>query len=163
MGKKVERRRSAISEETPVKGQDMVRTTIWLPQQIHQRLKQLGGAGGASEAIRKRLEASFEAEKVPAKTQELLDAITYVAGETATFYGNWFEDPFAWEVLKECAEALLAIDRPKGEAVVNSDHHSDFAILLWGTDVTPKDISRIFVSDVMRKAKRQEKREERRR
>jgi hypothetical protein len=144
---------------------EATQTSIRLSQDLYARLKRAGAKHGIGEEIRRRLEASFEAEKAPAnpKTRELLDAITYVAGETTTFYGPWFEDPFAWEVLKECVESLLAIDRPEGKAVVKPDHHSDFAVLLWGTDVTPKDISRIFVSDVMRKAKRLEKRQEKRR
>ena len=136
------------------KVEGMVQTTIWIPQAMHQRLKQIGKAGGASEEIRTRLELSFEAEKVPAKTRELLDAIAHVAGETAVIYGNWFEDAFAFEVVKESVESLLAAARPKGDVVINPDR-VDFVELTMGADLLPKDVSRIFVSDVMRaKAKR---------
>lgn len=132
------------------KVEGMVQTTIWLPQQMHQRLKQLGGAGGASETIRKRLEASFEAEKAPPKTQELLYAIAYVANQTGVYCGNWFEDRFGYEVLKASVESLLTAVRPEGEAVL-SPTNSELLSLIFGVDTaSPKDVSRLFVSDVLR-------------
>ena len=42
---------------------DMVQSAIRLPRSLHERLKKAGGERGMGEEIRRRLEASFEAEK----------------------------------------------------------------------------------------------------
>jgi hypothetical protein len=134
----------------------MRQSALRLPPDLHQRLRRAGGEDGMGAEIRRRLEASFAAEKAPAnpKTQELLAEISYFADETATYCGNWFDDAFAFEVLKESVESLLASARPKGDAVINPDR-SALLDLTLGSDLSPKDISRIFVSDVMRaRAKR---------
>jgi len=127
---------------------------VRLPPELQDRLRRAGGARGIGEEIRARLEASFEAEKVPAKTRELLDAISQVAEDTATYYGNWFEDAFAFKVLTACVDLLLRGYQPKGEAGPSPDH-SELAEILWGPDHSEKEISRTLVSDVMRaRAKR---------
>ena len=63
----------------------MVQTAVRLPQSLRDRLSKAGGERGMGEEIRRRLEASFEAEKAPAdpKTRELLDAISSCAEEIA--------------------------------------------------------------------------------
>ena len=133
-------------------------TAVRLPRDLYQRLKRVGGERGMGEEIRRRLELSFEAEKAPKnpKTQELLDAIAYVVGETAACCGNWFEDAYAFEVLKTSVESFLAAAQPKGEVVINPDRAALVELTL-GSNLLPKDVSRIFVSDVMRaRAKRAE-------
>lgn len=56
----------------------MVQSAVRLPRSLHERLKKAGGERGMGEEIRRRLEASFEAEKAPndPKTRKLLDAIS---------------------------------------------------------------------------------------
>src|SRR5215470_15958144 len=136
----------------------MVQSAVWLPRKLHQRLRDIGGERGLGEEIRKRLEASFETEKAPAnpKLQQLLDAISYVAGETARYCGDPFEgapgDPFedayAFEVLRISVESLLASVRPKGDVVLDPNRADLLELTLGAT--TPKDISMIFVSDLKR-------------
>jgi hypothetical protein len=65
----------------------MVQSAVRLPQGLHDRLKKAGGERGMGEEIRRRLEASFDAEKVPAdqRTAELLDAISAVSDETTSY------------------------------------------------------------------------------
>ena len=74
---------------------EMVQTAVRLPQSLRDRLSKAGGERGLGEEIRRRLEASFEAEKAPAdpKTRELLDAIASCAEEIARDFGSWSEDP----------------------------------------------------------------------
>ena len=54
----------------------MVQTAVRLPQSLRDRLSNAGGERGLGEEIRRRLEASFDAEaeaSVDPKTSELLD------------------------------------------------------------------------------------------
>jgi hypothetical protein len=125
----------------------MVQSAVWLPRDLHQRLKRAGGERGMGEEIRRRLEASFAADPAKPKTNELLASITFAADETNRYYGDWAEDAFAFEVLKACVDLLLAVERPKGEAVPNP---SDVASLFFADDPSPKDISRIIVADLLR-------------
>ncbi len=136
-------------------GDVMIQSAIRLPQDLRQRLQQAAGERwGMNEEIRRRLEASFEAERAPtnAKTQELLDAIAYVADATTDYYGSWSEDAFAFDVLKASVELLLAASRPKGEAVPKADPNpspdaSGFANLFFDPDSKPQDIARIFLGE----------------
>jgi hypothetical protein len=123
----------------------MVQTTIWLPQLMHQRLKQISGAGGASEEIRKRLEAS---EKVPAnpKTRELLSAIAFVAEKAERDFGSWSEDRFSFEVLKAALDLWLAANRPKGEPVMEPNPNRDPLDSFFGPPSTPENIARHFLA-----------------
>ena len=82
---------------------DMIQSAIRLPRSLHERLKKAGGARGMGEEIRRRLEASFAAEaEVPndPKTRELLEAISFLARQANNYFGSWFEDAFAFQVLK---------------------------------------------------------------
>jgi hypothetical protein len=125
----------------------MIQSAVRFPEGLHDRLKKAGGERGMGEEIRRRLEASFDAEKAPAdqRTAELLDAITAVANETTSYYGRWSENAFAYEVVKACVNILWSYYQPKGEPVAkpNSDSAAD---LLFGPDHSLKDISRTIVS-----------------
>jgi hypothetical protein len=144
---------------------DMVQSAIRLPRSLHERLKQAGGDRGMGEEIRRRLEASFDAEKAPAnpKTRDLLEAIASFTVETTGYYGNWSEDAFAFDVLKACVDMFFTRYQPKGEAVPKPDPDSA-ADVLFAPDHSPKDISRLLVSAwINERAKRASADEEKRR
>jgi hypothetical protein len=126
---------------------EMLQSAIRLPKSLLDRLKKAGGERGMGGEIRRRLEASFEAEKAPADptTHELLDAISAMAEEIKDYYGPWSEDAFAFEVLKECVNMLLAYYQPKGEPTANPNPDSA-ADLLYGPDHPLKVVSRTIVS-----------------
>jgi hypothetical protein len=128
------------------KEDEMIQTAVRLPQSLRDRLSEAGGERGLGEEIRRRLEASFEAEKVPAdeNTRELLDAISAVAEEMTGYYGRWSENAFAFEVLKMSVNMLWSYYQPKGEPVANPNPDSA-ADLLFGPDHSPKEISRTIV------------------
>ncbi len=128
---------------------------VRLPRELQERLRQVGGARGIGEEIRRRLEASFEAESVSPKTRELLDAITFVASETAGYYGEWSEDAFAFEVMKECMDLLLRAYQPKGDVRPSPDH-SEIADLFFAPEHSHEDIGRSIVGDLMRARKKRE-------
>ena len=127
---------------------EMMQSAIWLPRSLHERLRKAGGERGLGKEIRRRLEASFEAEKAPAdaKTRELLDAISYCADETARDYGSWSEDGFAFVVFKGCVELLLRQQQPKGEPVPTPKPDS-IVDIIFGPDYspTPEEVSRQYV------------------
>ena len=113
-------------------------------RELLERLKRAGGKRGMGEQIRRRLEASFEAERAAGNPRvgELLNAICAAAEQIALFYGDCAEDAFAFDVLKGCIELLLAERRPKGEPV---PHPSERAKSFFEPGDSAKDISRIIV------------------
>jgi hypothetical protein len=129
------------------KSTEMLQSAIRLPRSLHDRLKKAGGERGMGEEIRRRLEASFEAEKPPAdpNTRELLDAISAMAEEIGAYYGRWSEDAFAFGVLKACVNMLWAYYQPKGEPTANPNPDSA-AHLLYGPDHSLEIVSRTMVS-----------------
>jgi len=138
---------------------ETTQTAIRLPTDLYRRLKHAGGERGMAEQIRSRLEASFEAEESPANlaTKELLEAIAFTADKTDFYYGNdghsWSNNAFVFGVLKECVDFLLANRRPAGEAVAPPD---TVASLLFADDMSPKDIARDIVGELMREKKKRE-------
>ena len=134
---------------------EMTHSAVRLPRSLQERLKRAGGERGMGEEIRRRLEASFEAEQTPSnpKTRELLEAISSFAEDTKNYYGSWSEDAFAFRVLKSCVEILLTHFEPKGDAVPKP---TPLANLLFDPDESVDDISRLFVSGWIRdRAKRE--------
>jgi hypothetical protein len=126
---------------------EMTQSAIWLPRSLHERLKKAGGERGMGAEIRRRLEASFHAEKAPAnpKTRELLDAIHSFAEEVTGYYGDPAADAFAFAVLKACVDVLLTRYQPKGEPVPNPNPDGA-ADLLYGPDHSIDVISRTLVA-----------------
>jgi len=124
---------------------EMTHSAVRLPRDLLERLKRAGGERGMGEEIRRRLEASFEAEKTPSnpKTRELLEAISSFAEETNAYYGSWSEDAFAFRVLKACVDMLLTSLEPKGDAVPKPTRLGE---MLFDPDHSVDEISRVFVS-----------------
>ena len=98
---------------------DMVQSAVRLPRSLHERLKKAGGDRGMGDEIRRRLEASFAAEKNPESpnTRELINAISFFDEELVRDFGSWSKDRFAFEVFRESINALLKQYEPKGELV----------------------------------------------
>lgn len=127
---------------------EMVQTAVRLPQGLRDRLSKAGGDRGLGEEIRRRLEASFEAEKAPvdAKTRELLDAISSFAERIDVDFGGWPKDAFAYEVLKESVNLLLRRFQPEGKPVPNIKPNS-LAARLYDPEhlPTPAEAARLYV------------------
>jgi hypothetical protein len=146
------------------KDDEMVQTAVRLPQSLRDRLSKTGGERGLGDEIRRRLEASFEAERAPAdpKTGELLAAIAFCAADIARDYGLWSEDAFAFEVLKGCMNMLLKHFRPRGEPVPNPNPNGLAALLFDQRSATPEVLSRHYVhfwmSDRARRADEEKRR-----
>lgn len=131
------------------KADEMVQTAVRLPQSLRDRLTKAGGESGMGEEIRRRLEASFDADKTPTdpKTAELLEAISQCAERTASDYARWSEDAFSFEVLKACLDMLLKHYRPKGEPAPKPNPEGMHEII-FGKEYSPKpeELSRLYVT-----------------
>ena len=95
---------------------DMVQSAVRLPRSLHERLKKAGGDRGMGDAIRRRLEASFDAEKVPKNqnTRELTNAISFFDEELVRDFGSWAKDRFAFEVFSGKHQRAAEAVRTKG-------------------------------------------------
>ncbi len=126
----------------------MRQTALRLPNDLYERLQRAGGEGGVGEEVRRRLEASFAAEKPPAnpKTQELLGVISFVADKTDFYRSDWSKDPFAFAVLKAAVDLMLTARRPKGEAVKKPDT-SAVSDLFFDAESTPEDIAKFILAE----------------
>jgi hypothetical protein len=83
----------------------MIQTAVWLPRDMHEKLKNEGGKRGLGEEIRRRLQNSLEDEQVRyPKTARLLSAIKHIEGN---FDEPWYADYFAYAVFKAAIYVLL--------------------------------------------------------
>jgi hypothetical protein len=93
--------------------------TLRLPRELHERLKHGAGSGGFAAEVRRRLEASFQADPLvesDPKSREVVAAITWSlnALRPEGDRGRWHEDP---KVFPEARTAVLGIIdrfRPEG-------------------------------------------------
>jgi hypothetical protein len=131
----------------------MSQSAVRLPRSLHERLKKAGGARGMGEEIRRRLEASFEAEgEAPTdpKTRELLEAISFLATRGAIFYGDWSEDAFAFQVLKGSVDMLFKRYQPEGDLVHPKANPTELGETIFGKNGenenrSPEDVSQALL------------------
>jgi hypothetical protein len=129
----------------------MVQSAVRLPRSLHERLKNAGGDRGMGDEIRRRLEASFEAEKIPGNpnTRELINAISFADEELLRDFGSWSKDRFAFEVFRESVSGLLKHYEPKGEPIPlpNPD---GLAEILYAENPSAEDVGRFLVGTWIR-------------
>src|ERR1700692_1140083 len=93
---------------------NMIQTALWLPRDMHRRLKDAAPDGRMSEEIRRRLEVSMQ-EPTDERTDVLLDLIRQVAQNLSADEPLW-ADPFAFEVFKAAvSEVLQRFPRPTAD------------------------------------------------
>jgi hypothetical protein len=99
------------------KDETMRQSALRLPTDLYEKLRAIGGERGMGEEIRRRLEASFEPQKVPddPATAKLLEAISSVAS-TVSIDAPWSEDAYAFKILKAAVDTLLMEFQPEGNA-----------------------------------------------
>jgi len=106
---------------------------------------------GASEEIRRRLEASF-AQKLRAggdETFRLTEAIRTVAQNLEVPFGSWHKNRFAFDVFAEAVTVLMALYRPPGESLRPADN--EIADLYLGTAGTPETAGRMLAGALRRR------------
>jgi hypothetical protein len=78
----------------------MMQSAVRLPRSLHDRLREAAGERGMGEEIRRRLEASFDAEAAASsdqKTRELIEGIERLA---LSMEEPWHANRFAVDVFK---------------------------------------------------------------
>ena len=120
--------------------EDMIQSAIRLPRSLHLRLKKAGGDRGMGDEIRRRLEASFDAE-APSdpKTRELLGEIERLA-LTTPLDVPWYADGDAFKVFKGAIDATLSKYQPSREAAGPTGRLQS----MFGKDATPEAVGRIL-------------------
>lgn len=126
---------------------DMIQSAVRLPRRLHERLKNAGGERGMGEEIRRRLEASFDAEPSDRKTRELLEGVAFCARQATNYYGRWSEDGFAFLVLKASVDMLLKSYQPKHDPLPKPNPTKLGKVLFEENgNPSPEEISRTVMS-----------------
>src|ERR1700751_3669444 len=88
--------------------QNMIQTAIWLPRDMHEKLKEAGGERGLGDEIRRRLLVSFGAEGRARDpyTGLLIDLIKRVT-VNLSLDEEWWANRFAFDVFKAAINELL--------------------------------------------------------
>ena len=124
---------------------NMLQTALWLPRDMHARLKEAGGDRGLGDEIRRRLQASFGVEKRPPDpvTDLLLDLIKRTA-LNLSLEDAWWADRFAFDVFKTAINELLS----DLDTIVGSHRRQPGAMsklqARYGPDEKPETIGRIL-------------------
>jgi hypothetical protein len=134
------KRRKAARQTT-----NMVQTALWLPREMHGKLKEAGGERGLGEEIRRRLQIALDAAETPSDevTDEVIAQIKDVARDVKD---AWHTDPFVFSVFKAVINTLLYSHQPSGDA--NPDTRSRLQTL-YG-DENPETIGRIIAHVAMK-------------
>ncbi len=127
----------------------MRQSALRLPNDLHEKLVAAGGSRGMGEEIRRRLEASFDAEPklktTDRRTGELLEAIAHLA-DTIALDAEWHADRFAFEVFRTAVDTILAHYQPEGEPEVNAAQVHVF----FGIGDKPETVGRTLAATVIR-------------
>jgi hypothetical protein len=122
---------------------NMIQTAVWLPRDMHERLKNEGaGREGLGEEIRRRIQMSFDAEEKTGRdeiTLELLDEIGQAAIASST-EGRWYTNRFTFNVFKAAADALISRLEPNSEAPGMTTRLQK----LYGSDAKAETVGRVL-------------------
>ena len=96
------KKRKAVRET-----KNIVQTALWLPRDMHEKLKEAGGERGLGEEIRRRLEAAFDAAATPRMgTVAVRDQIEVISEMFRATAGH--DSIFACDVVRAAIDALLS-------------------------------------------------------
>lgn len=141
----------------------MVQSSLRLPKELFDRLTAIGkqNGGGMGEEIRRRLEASFKQDAaiydakvgVDRPTQQLIDAVAFFADDTNSSYGAWSENPFAFDVMKECLVKAVDQYKPKGASKPLPKEDSIMDVIFGQEKQSVADVSRVFLATWLNRLK----------
>jgi hypothetical protein len=124
-------------------------TAIWLPEAMIERLQRIAGPRGMAGEIRRRLEASFEAERAQSDpmTKALLADIAR-ASDMLAAYRAWQNDRWVYVALEAAIGVILAQRRPP-ETKPKPQLPPGAARDLLG-DQKPEDVGRVVAAMVLK-------------
>ena len=118
----------------------MVQTALWLPRDMHEKLKEAGGERGLGEEIRRRLQSAFDAETPTNEvTNEVIEQIKEIARDLS-HHEPWNANRFAFDALKAAINNLLSRHQPSSEGKPETRAHLQ---ALYGEE-EPETIGRIM-------------------
>jgi hypothetical protein len=102
----------------------MIQTALWLPRDMHEKLKKDGGERGLGEEIRRRLQYAFDAAETPSDevTDEVLNQIKDIFRDVSRDE-PWHANRFAYDVTKAAINALLSNHQPSNEGKPETKAH----------------------------------------
>jgi len=127
----------------------MIQTALWLPRDMHERLKTEGGDRGLGEEIRRRLRATLDAEgRASDPHTDLLVGLIKKMISKIDDRLPWYEDRWASETLADAAkEAVLNLClagrgplpelEPERKAALQSK---------YGSDISPETVGPMLAS-----------------
>ncbi len=132
---------------------NMIQTALWLPRDMHEKLKEDGGERGLGDEIRRRLRNSFDDEQLLRDpiTDELLGAIKQIEGN---FDEPWHSNRFTYEVFEGAINELLVQHRPSREAQLGTESKLQTMYGADGSEVAAQTIGRTLAHVAINLAKK---------
>jgi len=130
---------------------NMIQTALWLPRDMHEKLKEDGGERGLGDEIRRRLQLTFVAEQQSGDpiTDLLLNLIRQIDRKLSLDV-SWSEDSIGFDVLR------LAINKLLSDLILNihptsESRQATMAKLQarYGPDAKPETIAEILARTVL--------------
>jgi hypothetical protein len=131
---------------------NMIQTALWLPRDMHEKLKEAGGERGLGEEIRRRLQVTFNAEQRPSDpvTDLLADLLRRVALDL-TDGRPWYENRWTCDVIKEALDELVSSLCLARHQSVGAPEPAIMSKLQakYGPDVKPETIGPMLARDAL--------------
>jgi hypothetical protein len=110
------RRRKSIRET-----KNMIQTALWLPRDMHERLKRDGGERGLGDEIRRRVQCALTAAETPSDeiTAEVLDQLKDILRD----HPEWHADRFVYGVVRAAMDVVFSRHQPSGEGKPETKAH----------------------------------------
>ena len=138
---------------------NMVQTALWLPREMHGKLKEAGGERGLGEEIRRQLQIARDAilnaglNAAETASDQITGEVLAEIKDIARDLNAWHSDAFVFGVFKAAINTLLNSHQPSGDA--NPDTRSGLQTV-YG-DENPETIGRIMAHVAMKAYARERK------
>lgn len=142
MGGQMKKRKSTRETE------NMIQTALWLPRDVHERLKKEGGRRGLGEEIRRLIEQAMDAADAVRSPDEITDELLHQIKDIARDLSH--DEPLwanrdAFDAFKVALNVLLESHQPTGDAKPGAGEKLK---AIYG-DETPEVIGRILARRTM--------------
>jgi hypothetical protein len=92
---------------------NMRQTAVWLPRDVHDRLKKEGGERGLGDEIRRRLQYALEVAETP--VDEITDDVLHQIKDVLRDHPEWHADHFVYDVVRGAIDVILSMHQKKQE------------------------------------------------